>query len=121
MSHVTRIVSVLLFCVLAGCSQQAENATSFSHAFKGGADGRFDSLPSSNAEHEASLAEAQPAEGGEQGVLAGDPATVTERKIIYVARVSLVVEDFTKIESELPQLVKQFGGYLADTTIDRTQ
>ena len=121
MMHLTRFASVLLFCVLTGCGPQVENATSFFPASKGGTGEAFES-ESSRSDHVGKVMSlAQRVAGGEPGILAGDPATATGRKIIYVAQISLVVEDFSKLESELPQLVKQFGGYLADTTIDRTQ
>jgi len=43
-----------------------------------------------------------------------------QRKIIYEAEVSLVVTDFSSAETEMPRLVKEHGGYLADVSIDRT-
>ena len=44
-----------------------------------------------------------------------------DRKIIYVADVNLVVEDFASTEREVPKLVRQFDGYLAEVSIDRSQ
>jgi hypothetical protein len=41
------------------------------------------------------------------------------RKIIYEAEVRLVVRDFAEVETELPKLVKEHGGYLANVSIDR--
>ena len=125
MTHLTRLASILFFFVLAGCGAESDQRFSASaDALNGGTTERFAfELPASSGSDliGGRMSWAQRDAGGEQGVLAGDPATATERKIIYVAQVSLVVEDFDKIERELPQLVKQFGGYLADTTIDRTQ
>ena len=44
-----------------------------------------------------------------------------ERKIIYTADVALVVADLTELEAEIPNLVTQFGGYMSDVSISRTQ
>lgn len=44
-----------------------------------------------------------------------------ERKVIYNASIDLVVKDFAPLESEIPKLVKQAGGFLADVSINRTQ
>jgi hypothetical protein len=43
------------------------------------------------------------------------------RKIIYEATLHLVVKDFAAIERELPALVAQFEGYLAEAAVDRTR
>ncbi len=48
-------------------------------------------------------------------------AAIRERKIIYEAHVTLVVEDFSKTEGEVTELVKQHGGYSAEVEVDRTQ
>jgi hypothetical protein len=42
-----------------------------------------------------------------------------DRKIIYEAEISLVVEDFLTAEQSLTKLVKQYQGYLADATVNR--
>jgi vacuolar-type H+-ATPase subunit I/STV1 len=39
------------------------------------------------------------------------------RKIVYTATVDLVVEDFTGVPARVEAMVKQFDGYVADTTI----
>jgi hypothetical protein len=44
-----------------------------------------------------------------------------ERKIIYTATITLVVEDFSKTESAVLELVQRFGGYVAASHVDRTQ
>jgi hypothetical protein len=46
-----------------------------------------------------------------------DPA----RKIIYTASMALVVEDFSQLEARLRETVKQYGGYLSQTELDRMQ
>lgn len=51
---------------------------------------------------------------------ASSPAIV-ERKVIYNASLDLVVKDFAPLETEIPKLVKQAGGFLADVSVNRTQ
>jgi hypothetical protein len=61
-------------------------------------------------------------QGGEAGDrAAGNDLAIAERKIIYEAEVKLVVEDFSQTETAIPQLVQQHGGYLANSTVDRTR
>lgn len=43
------------------------------------------------------------------------------RKVIFDAEVTLIANDFTTIENEIPKLVRRSGGYLADVSVDRTQ
>ncbi len=57
---------------------------------------------------------------GRESVTATAPIS-SDRKIIYVADVTIVVQDFAKIEKELPSLVSSSGGYLADVSIDRSR
>lgn len=47
--------------------------------------------------------------------------TDTARKIIYVADVELVVDDFSAIEGRIPDLIEAYGGYVADAAVHRTQ
>ena len=54
------------------------------------------------------------------------PSTVPEqssnlasRKIIYSCQIGLVVEDYQKFESKLPQLVSNYGGFVASNDTDR--
>lgn len=76
-------------------------------------DGEMAKVDVSNAE--VAGGEAQPAEaaqGAEKAI---------ERKIIYEGRVSLVVEEFESVESAIPDLVKQFEGYLKEANVNRNQ
>jgi hypothetical protein len=50
----------------------------------------------------------------------GDGAAA-QRKIIYTAQISLIVQDFAKVETEVNQVVEQFGGYVAGSQVDSTQ
>ena len=94
--------------------------------------------PESSATSAPSSAAPQEAGGGENNLLAmaeeqldqavgandpaaGNAAQNVQRKIIYDATVSLVVEDFSKIEDEIPRLVNRFDGYLGDVSVDRAQ
>ena len=44
-----------------------------------------------------------------------------ERKIIYTATLNLVVKDFPAAETRIPELVRQFEGYVASASVDRSQ
>lgn len=62
------------------------------------------------------------AAGESKATSAGDASTAAiQRKIIYVAEVQLVVEDFATAEQRIPQLVAEHGGCLADMDVHRTQ
>jgi hypothetical protein len=55
-------------------------------------------------------------------ITSGGSTTVeqaSERKIIYVAEVALVVDDFAAAETAVPKLVKEFHGYLSEASISR--
>jgi hypothetical protein len=43
------------------------------------------------------------------------------RRIIYEAEISLVVKDVSATEAQITALLQQFSGYVAESTIDRTQ
>lgn len=47
--------------------------------------------------------------------------TVVHRKIIYTGQIALIVEDFADTEKRVAELVKQLGGYIAESNVDRTQ
>ena len=49
------------------------------------------------------------------------PAPNLQRKIIYTAELLLIVNDFPAVEREIPKLVKQYGGYLADASVSRSK
>ena len=58
-----------------------------------------------------------------EAVPAPDAALETERQLIYVADVRLVVDDFAAVEgkSGISQLIEKYGGHTADLSIDRNQ
>ncbi len=77
-----------------------------------------------NARSEAKFAAADSvAEGSDSGYSDGSTFTraIPQRKVIYNASIDLVVKDFAPLESEIPKLVKEAGGFLADVSINRTQ
>jgi hypothetical protein len=49
-----------------------------------------------------------------------EPADAT-RRIIYEAEISLVVKDVSAVESQIAALLKEHQGYVAESSIDRTQ
>jgi uncharacterized coiled-coil protein SlyX len=51
----------------------------------------------------------------------GTDAATSPPKIIYEADITLAVESFPKAEQSFRDLLKKAGGYIADSTIDRTQ
>jgi len=55
---------------------------------------------------------------GEAGLSAAAPADL---KIIYNASLGLVVPNFTKLEAELPALVRAANGYIAEARSDQNQ
>lgn len=62
-----------------------------------------------------------PAEAAEGLPGAGAATTAsTQRKIIYVANVELVVEDFTPVVDKVSALVKKFDGFVADSSLSGT-
>ena len=110
----------LLAFVSAGCGNEMKRASKDKSAAKKG-------MPTSESDRVAdySLSMANPLAGerkdGERGRTPGAKDASVEQKIIYDAHVSLVVEDFSKTEEEMPKLIKQYDGYSADITIDQTQ
>lgn len=77
--------------------------------------------PSVSADSSASMGLVLGA-GGESATTTKPLADVAaaDRQIIYVAELTLVVEDFSRTAKELPALVKKVGGYLSDVSIDRS-
>ncbi len=70
-----------------------------------------DSEPATNL-----ASEANPTAQGDEAVNVAS----LDRKIIYEAKVELIVTDFSHTEQALPKLVKKHGGYLAQVSIDQT-
>ena len=50
-----------------------------------------------------------------------EAAAEASRRIIYEANIDLVVESMTKTEAEISKLLKQFGGYVGESNLDRRQ
>ena len=58
------------------------------------------------------------ASSGEDITFAAEAKRLDSRKIIYEAEVTLVVDDVSTVHTEIGNLVKQFGGYVAEESID---
>lgn len=54
-------------------------------------------------------------------VSAAEDVAATPRKIIYQAAITIVVDDVAQTEKTITELVKQYGGYVADSSVDRQQ
>ena len=59
--------------------------------------------------------------GGRETAPAKVTLASTERRIVYEAQMTLVVDDLPKTEKELTSLVQEQGGYFADASVDRQQ
>ena len=99
-----RYVLVGTLLVVGGCGAAREVSSM-----------RQDAAPSAQSTPSAPGAKADSAEA------LNKQAADQQRKIIYEADVSLIVDDFSRIEREIPRLVKEYGGYFAQSLIDRTQ
>lgn len=110
-----RPLGLLLFALLLmGCGNEGPESSYF------GADQAPPADAGGNGRN-AAQAEA-PAEGAPAAKDAAvAPEAAVERKIIYVADVALVVEDFATVQTRIPDLVRKFDGYLAQAVADRTQ
>lgn len=141
MSRLSRFFPGLLVVLLVGCSGSADEYYADAGGYGFGLASKSE-VPASTAEMDFALGGEQSAPaaammqapgpmvrfhvaqndaGDGQGGVPGDVPARIERKIIYVADISLVVKDFEKIESEIAPLVKRFEGYLSNTSVDRTQ
>jgi len=77
-----------------------------------------------DVEESAEIANAEfDAESGSDMPASSDAALETNRQLIYVADVRLVVEDFSTLEGKqgISQLIEKHGGHAADMSIDRNQ
>ena len=76
-----------------------------------------DAQQTANSRDVAAISEEAPG-----GIASGGSTTVeqaSERKIIYVAEVAVVVDDFAAAETAVPKLVKEYHGYLSEASISR--
>lgn len=86
----------------------------------GGAAVKHDKAPAAKAEARVDKGAAgpgSPAGVGSGGESALPKAGALERKIIYTADVDLVVEEFDEVPSQVKDLVKQFGAYVARSNV----
>lgn len=112
-SLVRSLSSVAILCVLvAGCGSkdayELDLPTAEMYATRGA-----DAAPAHND-----------MSGGAEDGLPGEGAATTpegfDRKIIYSADVELVVEDFSGVPDQVVELVKKYGGYIADSNLSGT-
>jgi hypothetical protein len=70
---------------------------------------------------DGSVRVAQAPAGGEKAVaeVKEPPAKAVPPKIIYTGRITIIVGDFDKAEKEFHALVKEYGGYVARSEVNR--
>jgi hypothetical protein len=120
---------ILGVCVLiGGCGVQSAREASSKHAAKSDR-GPPAALAAGEGQFRQSMAVADSSVSMDKAIDKKDGTTPqqlaaipspADRKIIYVADLTLIVEDFSRTAKELPELVKQAGGYLSDVAIDRS-
>jgi len=104
-----RIMSIAVLAVCTGCGTAATSHLQFPPA--------GDVPPTSLATNsEASSGGAAPTI--ERAATVSRPSAT--RRIIYEARVELVVDSLDTFEGELPKQIREHGGYLADARTDRS-
>ena len=118
---------VMLVCVLAGCGEAKYPKSAYSKS-------AAESPPESNmrqigmAFHDTSASEAESKPASMPGELPAEPAIdnakpakeknpAARRKIIYTAKLDLVVEDFSPIPAKVSALANRFDGYIAGSDI----
>ncbi len=47
--------------------------------------------------------------------------SIANRKIIYTAKIAIIVENFDLVESQIKAMVRQYNGYVADANLGRMQ
>lgn len=105
--------AILVCGLLVGCSQAESPANSHSSGIEPTTPATTVGLMQSDAEN--------PAAGAVDEIpSATTPPASTARRIVYNADIALVVEDFSITERQIPQLVEQHGGYLANITAGRS-
>jgi len=110
---------VVLGIAFAGCGAEIERSRNAART-SGGSTKNFVPQRGLAAGAYQPDSDAEGAEDGGNDPAAGQAAT-PDRKIVYEAELSVVVDNFSKVETDIPALVRQFQGYLADVEIDRTQ
>lgn len=66
----------------------------------------------------ARFSQTEPSSVREKTALPAESNALDSRKIIYEAEVTLVVDDVATLDSEIVNLVRQFGGYVAEESLD---
>lgn len=103
------VIIVVLIALLMPATQQARDSSRIAARMSGLEDRAVDA-PTSRAEPKTQA----------QFVNFQQPADAP-RKIIYEAEINLVVKDVSAVESQIAALLKEHQGYVAESSIDRTQ
>lgn len=108
----------------AGCGSNAPSESAANYAASDSVSSSTSSTASAAAPGSAMQREMQAAKGATtQNALVGadfkskTPANAIARKIIYTATLSLVVEELSSAQKNLANLVRQRGGYIAETNV----
>ncbi len=115
-----RVVAGLAFvfgCV--GCGQDMAPATSapaLAHEYSASNESGDLRLQSTLYGYDDIADEEAPAESGGETIAAAD-----NRKIIYTASLSIVVDDFAKVEQSISGLVNSYGGFIASANVSLNQ
>jgi len=108
--------AVIMLLLTAGCGSQ-HSADEYSVGMAGS------SLVFEDGTGGEQIAVTEDSAVDSEAVPSPDAALETERQLIYVADIRLVVEDFAAVAGKngISQLVEKYGGHTADLTIDRNQ
>lgn len=103
------LVTVTLAVLISGCGGGEEESTGSA---------RSDAAYTTSASQEAAAGGASPsAPAGGSGLTANQKSAGLQRKIIYTAEVSLVVDKLSPAQQRLSALVTQYNGYIAQSNI----
>ncbi|MEM9703591.1 MAG: DUF4349 domain-containing protein [Planctomycetota bacterium] len=125
-------LGALALLALIGCGVESASSEKFSDVngylgdgeeMRGGVEGSFEGIDASRfGAVDAAEAAAQP---GEETLNDSSPTNNVDRpaakpKIIYTADLTVVVDDFAAAEMAIPKLIEEFGGYIAQSNVDRS-
>jgi hypothetical protein len=103
------LVAVTLAVLIAGCGGGEEESTG---------SGASDAAYTTSASQDAAAGGASPsAPTGGAGLAGAQKSAGLQRKIIYTAEVSLVVDKLSPAQQRLSALVRQYDGYIAQSNI----
>jgi hypothetical protein len=112
------VIAVAFVVSVAGCGGGADEDSATSYASNAASDTEY--LTKSSQEVGVTTAAGAPAgaaPAGGAGFSAPQKAQGLERKIIYNANVSLVVEKLSPAQTKLQTLIRQYNGYIAESNV----